>query len=97
MIDRWGNPVCVGWPAHHLIWCGAAVSDDDLRDIAHLTGRSLEAVRKMSGRLRQAAKPKVVVAPLPISPPSPSALRALTAFEKMTGRRERLDALESKA
>ena len=51
MIDRWGKTICVGWPAHHIIWLDAALSlageqrTSAFLDIAELTGRSFCAVR----------------------------------------------------
>ena len=50
MKDRFGNPINVGWPEHHILWLEAAMSlpardrAEAFQDIADLTGRSFAAV-----------------------------------------------------
>lgn len=51
MIDRYGKPINVAWPEHHLEWVRAALTLDfkerqaAFHDIAEMTGRGIEAVR----------------------------------------------------
>lgn len=48
-LDRFGNPIMLGWPEHHLLWLAAAWSlpaaerNAALREISELTGRSAAA------------------------------------------------------
>ena len=50
MIDRFGNPIQVGWAEHEEIWLKAAMSLDigergaAYKDIADMTGRTIQAV-----------------------------------------------------
>lgn len=50
MIDRFGKPVLVGWPAHHILWIEAAMTlprtqrMEAFTDIAEMTGRSYACV-----------------------------------------------------
>lgn len=58
MIDRRGYRVAVGYSAHEILWLRAAISTGrrraDLQDISELTGRSVECLRQMSYKIREA-------------------------------------------
>jgi len=62
MIDRFGRPVVVGWPRHHILWIRAAMSLDGqerreaIQDIADMTGRSYACVWAMQSRIRERDK-----------------------------------------
>ena len=50
VVDRYGSPIRVGWPAHHLVWLRAAMTldgqerRDAYQDLAELTGRSWRSI-----------------------------------------------------
>jgi 2-polyprenyl-6-methoxyphenol hydroxylase-like FAD-dependent oxidoreductase len=51
MIDRFGDPIRVGWPEYQILWLRAALDLPKperaaaFQDIADMTGRTLSAVR----------------------------------------------------
>jgi len=59
MVDRFGQPILIGWPAHHILWVQAAMMLDiperqaAFRDIAQMTGRSYKSVDDLRRRLEQ--------------------------------------------
>jgi len=59
VVDRFGNPVRIGWSAHHILWIRAAMSLEKAerhqayRDIAELTGRSYRSVWQLSCMLER--------------------------------------------
>lgn len=62
MIDRFGNFVQVGWPAHHILWIRAAMSleahemREAFHDIASLTGRSYACVWRLKRQIDEEDK-----------------------------------------
>lgn len=59
MISRFGQPLYLGWPEHHLEWVRAALTLDykerqlAFRDIAEMTGRGIKAVRDRAKRIKE--------------------------------------------
>ena len=59
MIDRFGAPIIVGWPAHHILWLRAAMTLEAhkrrsaYQDITDMTGRSYACVWQMACRLER--------------------------------------------
>lgn len=106
MIDRWGNPIRVAWAAHELLWIEAALSlpmierTEAFKDIAGLSGRDLEQVRRMAVTIRSAHRRAQEAMEQPVKPVplAPSALRPPTLAQLMggraTGRRPFLEAAE---
>lgn len=60
MLDRFGNPVRVAWPHHHILWIDAALTlprnehTAAFEDIADLTGRSLVAIQSKAYAIQRA-------------------------------------------
>jgi hypothetical protein len=50
MKDRFGNPIIIGWPAHHILWIEAAMTLPHreriaaFQEIADMTGRGYASV-----------------------------------------------------
>jgi hypothetical protein len=61
-VDRWGRPIRLGWPRHHLVWIEAALTLPKMErlrayeDISSLTGRSLTAVLQRAAVVRREQK-----------------------------------------
>ena len=97
MIDRWGNTIRVGWAAHEMIWVEASLElptqqrREAYKDIADMSGRSYEVVRKMAVQLRAArlraleAMQRPVRMRLPVSLP-PSQIKP-PSLSQLMGRR----------
>lgn len=71
MIDRYGRPLNLGWAEHEVLWLQVAMEEgpEALRDLADLTGRSLDAVKTAAYKMRRHERPKMVKAPPPIPKP----------------------------
>lgn len=100
MIDRFGNPIIIGWPAHHVIYLEAALSlprserAQAFQDIAELTGRALQLVRDKAykierERMRKLVAPtRMVMVPARTIPcrPMKSELKPISKAKLMGGR-----------
>ena len=68
MISRFGQPIFLGWPEHHLEWIRAALTLDyksrqfALQDIAEMTGRGIKAVRDRAKRIKEQDKRQAKIA-----------------------------------
>ena len=95
MLDRWGNPIVVGWPPHHIVWIEAALTlprherTQALKEIADMVGRPLVCVQKRAYALQAArlrpSEPRVVMVPGPAPFGPVPAFRGPTKAQMMAG------------
>lgn len=97
MIDHWGNSIRVGWAAHELVWVEAALSlptqdrREAYKDIASMSGRSYDAIRRMAVQLRAAQRRALEAMQRPVRVRLPATLPPTTikppTLAQLMGRR----------
>jgi len=86
MIDRFNNRVSVAWSEYELEWLRAALTLDKrercaaYRDIASMSGRGLEAVRRAASTIRTTDARQKAAAERKVKMRLPAQWKALPSF-----------------